>query len=162
MTNADLIAAIARQEENLILEHFDEAIAFDIGTALRARALDAKAPVVSDIRSAARRYFFTALPGSTPDNEDWARRKANTVLRCHKSSMRVGLEHAQAGRAQWPDAGLHHGDFVTHGGAFPITVRQLGVVACIAVSGLPSLDDHELATATLADHLGLDGVALPR
>lgn len=162
MTNADLIAAIARQEEALVLDRFDEATVFDIGTALRARAQDAKAPVVIDIRSAARRYFFTALPGSTPENEDWARRKANTVLRCHKSSMRVGLEHAQEGRSQWPDAGLHVSEFVTHGGGFPITVRQVGVVACIAISGLPSIDDHELSTATLADHLGLDGIALPR
>lgn len=160
MTDAELIAAIARQESLLILDRFDEDTAFAIGSALRTRALAQQAPVVIDIRSAARRYFFAALPGSTPENEDWARRKGNTVLRCHMSSMRVGLQQKSEGRTQWPEGGLHPGEFVTHGGGFPVNVRRAGVVAAISISGLPSLQDHELSTAILADHLDISGIAL--
>ena len=157
----DLISALREQEHRLVLDHFDEENAFVIGCGIRERALARNAPITIEIRSMARRYFFCALPGSTPENEDWGRRKANTVLRTYKSSMRAGLEYAAKGRAQWPDAGLPHSDFVLHGGGFPVSVGGVGVVAAIAISGLPSIEDHRLATATLAAHLGVDDIALP-
>jgi uncharacterized protein (UPF0303 family) len=56
---------------------------------------------------------------------------------------------------------LPYSDFVIHGGGFPVTVKGVGVVAAIGVSGLPSVEDHELSTAVLADHLGLTDIALP-
>ena len=146
----DLIAAIREQERWLVLRHFDEEAAFAIGCDIRKLALAREAPVTIEIRSMARRYFFTALPGATPENEDWGRRKGNTVLRTYKSSMRAGLEYAAQGRVQWPDGGLPYSDFVVHGGGFPITVKGVGVVAAIGISGLPSIEDHRLATATLA------------
>lgn len=156
-----LIAAIMEQERRLVLDRFDEETAFAIGCGIRERALEARAPVSIEIRSAARRYFFTTLSGATPENEDWGRRKGNTVLRTYKSSMRAGLEYELEGRAQWPDVGLPYADFVLHGGGFPVTVRGVGVIAAIGISGLPSLQDHELATATLAALLRIDGISLP-
>lgn len=157
-----LIDAIKEQERRLVLDRFDEDTAFALGCAIRERAAAAKAPVSIEIRSMARRYFFTTLPGATPENEDWGRRKGNTVLRTYKSSMRAGLEYAREGRAQWPDVGLPYSDFVLHGGGFPVAVSGAGVIAAIGISGLPSIEDHELSTASLAAHLGIDGMALPR
>ena len=55
-----------------------------------------------DIRSAARRLYFSALPDSNPDNEDWARRKGNVVLRCNASSPRVGLPGHAVGASGAP------------------------------------------------------------
>lgn len=155
-----LIDTIVEQERSLVLDHFDEDIAFAIGCAIRERAQKVKAPVTIEIRSMVRRYFFAALPGSTPENEDWGRRKANTVLRTFKSSMRAGLEYELAGRAQWPDVGLPYSDFVLHGGGFPITVKSAGVSAAIGISGLPSIEDHELSTAALAEYVGAKIVQL--
>ena len=77
MTPNELIHALKRQEQALVLPGFDETAAFEIGSALRAAALARNAPVAIDVRSASRRPYFAALPGSTPDNEDWARRKGN-------------------------------------------------------------------------------------
>lgn len=156
-----LIDAIADQERRLVLDRFDEDTAFALGCALRDRAKAIAAPVSIEICSAARRYFFATLPGATPENEDWGRRKINTTLRTFKSSMRAGLEYGLKGRAQWPDVGLRYEDFVLHGGGFPVSVKGVGVIAAIGVSGLPSRDDHELSTATLAAHLGLYDIALP-
>ena len=158
----DLIDAIAEQERRLVLDRFDEEIAFTIGCAIRERALAMNGPVSIEIRSAARRYFFTTLSGATPENEDWGRRKINTVLRTYKSSMRAGLFYELEGRAQWPDVGLPYSDFVLHGGGFPVTVKGVGVVAAIGISGLPSIEDHEMATATLAEHIGVTLTPLPR
>lgn len=162
MMSQALIAAIVEQERRLVLDRFDEETAFAIGCDIRKRALAVNAAVSIEIRSMARRYFFTTLPGATPENEDWGRRKGNTVLRTFKSSMRAGLEYDLEGRAQWPDVGLPYSDFVIHGGGFPVTVKGVGVVAAIGVSGLPSIADHELSTAALAAHLGIDAIALPK
>ncbi len=157
----DLIAATAEQERQLVLDRFDEDTAFSIGCSIRERAFSVNAPVAIEIRSMARRYFFTTLPGATPENEDWARRKGNTVLRTYKSSMRAGLEYQREGRPQWPDVGLPYSDFVLHGGGFPVTVKGVGVIAAIGVSGLPSIEDHELSTTSLAAFLGIPPVPLP-
>ena len=153
--NPTAIEALIRQEQALALDRFDEDVAFQIGSALRERCAAMAAPVVIDIRSASRRYFFAALPGSTPDNDEWARRKANVVLRCHASSMLVGLRLRAAGRSQWPDAAMTIEDYADHGGSFPVRVRAAGVVAAITVSGLPSREDHDLVVSTLAAHLGV-------
>lgn len=156
-----LIAAITEQENRLVLDKFDEEAAFEIGCALRARAMELKAPVSIEIRSANRRYFFTALEGSTPENQDWARRKINTVLRNHKSSMRVGLEHAELGVVQWPTMAMPFEEYVTAGGAYPVKVKGVGVVAAIGISGLPSIEDHKISTSVLSARLGIEDVVLP-
>jgi uncharacterized protein (UPF0303 family) len=160
MTQA-LVDAIRRQEQMLVLPAFDEIAAWEVGEALRAAGLARRAPIIVDIRTAARRLYFAALPGSAPDNEEWARRKSNLVLRCHASSLRFAVELELKGRAAWPDFGLHPRDYVAAGGGFPVTVPGVGVIGCIAVSGLPSREDHELITAVLAKRLGLEGMALP-
>ena len=77
MTDDERIEALKQQEAALIFPRFDEATAYDVGSALRAEALARQAAIVIDIRSGTRRLYFTALPGSAPDNEDWARRKGN-------------------------------------------------------------------------------------
>jgi len=155
VTDAASIQALQQQEDVLIFPGFDEATAHDVGTALRATASANKSPVVIEIRTASRRLFFTALPGSSPDNEDWARRKGNVSLRCHASSMRVGLMLQSKGRSPWPDAALDTKDYAVHGGAVPVRVEGTGVVAVIAVSGLPSREDHDLIVRVMADYLGV-------
>lgn len=152
-----LQSILEAQELALVFDGFDEVRAFEVGTALRDAALLRRAPVVIDIRTSSRRLFLAALPGATPDNEDWARRKGNVSLRCHASSWRVGVGLQSEGRSVWPDAALNNADFAAHGGGFPLRVRGVGVVGCIGVSGLPSRDDHDLIVTTLAHVLGVSG-----
>jgi uncharacterized protein (UPF0303 family) len=158
VNNAAAIEVLRAQERALVLPHFDEETAYSLGIALRKKCAAAGAAVVVDIRSASRRLFFAALPGSGPDNEDWARRKGNVVLRRHESSMLAGEILKSEGRSQWPDAALEVKHFALHGGGFPVRVRGVGVVASIAISGLPSHQDHDMIVTTLAEHLGVTDV----
>lgn len=159
-SDTDLTKALARQEQLLTFPHFDEDTAFAVGNALRAAAAARNAPVVIDIRTPNRRLFFAALPGTTPDNDEWARRKANVALRYHQSSLQTAMAWRAEGKVAGPDIGLDSMEFAAHGGAFPVRVAGAGVTACITVSGLPSREDHELIVAILARHLGVDGVSL--
>jgi uncharacterized protein (UPF0303 family) len=154
------IAKIADQEATLVFETFDEATAFAIGSAIRERGLRDKHPIVVDIRTWDRPLFYAALPGSTADNANWARRKRNVVQNFHKSTYRMVLEQQRPDRTFKPGAGLSSADYVLAGGGFPVTVKGAGVIGVIAVSGLPEREDHGVIVEVLAAHLGLDAKAL--
>jgi uncharacterized protein (UPF0303 family) len=154
------IAKIAEQEATLVFEKFDEAAAYAIGSAIRERGLKEKHPIVVDIRTWDRPLFYAALPGSTADNANWARRKRNVVQNFHKSTYRMVLEQQRPDRTFKPGAGLDSADYVLAGGGFPLTVKGAGVIGVIAVSGLPEREDHGVIVDVLAGYLGLDAKVL--
>lgn len=154
------IARIVEQEAVLVFSAFDEATAFSIGSEIRERGLQEKLPIVVDIQTWDRPLFYAALPGSTADNANWARRKRNTVRNFLKSTYRLVLEQQRPDRTFKPGAGLDSADYVLAGGGFPITVKGAGVIGVIAVSGLPEREDHGVVVGALARHLGLDAEAL--
>jgi uncharacterized protein (UPF0303 family) len=117
-------------------------------------------PIVIDIRTFDRPLFYAALPGSTADNANWARRKRNVVQMFLKSTYRMVLEQQRPDRTFKPGAGIDSADYVLAGGGFPVTVKGAGVIGVIAVSGLPEREDHGIVVETLCAHLGLDARAL--
>jgi uncharacterized protein (UPF0303 family) len=160
MRTADDIARIIEQESALIFESFDEATAFAIGSRIRERALEEKLPIVVDIQLWDRPLFYCALPGSTVNNTEWARRKRNVVRTFHRSTYRMVLEQGREDRTFKPGHGLDIRDYVLAGGGFPISVKSAGVIGAICVSGLPEREDHGLVVATLCEHLGIDSEKL--
>ncbi len=154
------IAQIARQEEALRFKQFSEADAWALGLRMRAAAEARNIPFVIDIRIGNRPLFYTALPGSTPENPDWVRRKVNTVMRFHKSSYRVGREYELQNKRFDASRGLDPMDYAPAGGGFPIHLIGTGVVGSITVSGVPQRQDHAFVVEMLCDHLGADFKAL--
>jgi uncharacterized protein (UPF0303 family) len=154
MSTADDIAAIARQESELVFDQFDEATAFALGAAIRDRAIAENLPIVVDIQTWDRPLFYAAMPGSAGANANWARRKRNTVRLYLKSTYRLVLEKARPDRTFPPGDGLDPADYVLAGGGFPIRVRSAGVIGVIAVSGLPERQDHAVVVDALCDLLG--------
>ncbi|MDZ7904976.1 MAG: heme-binding protein [Cypionkella sp.] len=49
--------------------------------------------------------------------------------------------------------GLIEADYADAGGAVPVQVAGVGVVAVVTVSGLPQLDDHALVISAMRDYL---------
>jgi uncharacterized protein (UPF0303 family) len=157
------IDRVAAQEARLQFPVFDAEAAWRLGNRLRAAAAGRGAAVTLDIWMGAQQLFFSAMPGTTPDNAEWARRKRNVVLRFHRSSYAIGLELARRQTSLRERYGLTERDHAAHGGCFPLTLRGCGCVGTIAVSGLPQREDHELIVAVLALEIGVPGheVALP-
>ena len=153
--NRDL-ERIELQESELILSKFDFEIAWQIGTRLHDIGIARRFPIVVDVRYFGQPLFYSALPGSVPDNAEWIRRKGNIVARFHRSSYRVGLTLQQAGTTLLDRFALSSSDYSSHGGAFPVHVKDAGVIGSIGVSGLPQRDDHELVVEALCLTLNRD------
>lgn len=153
---------LARQEELLQFERFDAHTAWDLGSALVAAIGRRGAHAAVEIRLAGQLLFFYAMPGATPDNADWLRRKRNVVERFHTSSYAFKLSAEKAGHLIGERYGISHADYTASGGGFPLRVRGTGCVGFIGVSGLPQREDHGVIVEVLAACLGvpLAGLAL--
>jgi uncharacterized protein (UPF0303 family) len=149
----DDIQRLKAQEELLQFTSFTEADAWALGAMMRSLAVERSLPIVIDIRSAGRKLFYAAMPGTTPDNEHWVRRKINTVMRFHQSSYLVGREFEAKGAVLNEARGISPTDHAPHGGCFPIRVRGVGVIGAITVSGLPQREDHDFVVECVCAHL---------
>jgi uncharacterized protein (UPF0303 family) len=152
MSLSDDLALIALQERQLQFVSFDEETAWRLGSRLRLLAIERDLALVIDIRRPAQPLFYSALPGTTPDNAEWVRRKSNVVFRFHRSSYAVGSEMEQK-QSSLEARGLPTADYASHGGSFPIRVQNSGFIAAVTVSGLPQRADHELVVEAFCAEL---------
>lgn len=145
----ELIARLEAEERELILARFDHDDAWRLGLLLVGLARARDAAVTIDIRRGRQQLFHYALPGTSPDNDAWIRRKSRIVTRFGASSYLVGLRHRLAGRTSADETGLNPRRYAAYGGSFPLTVAGVGVVGAVTVSGLPQADDHRLVVEAL-------------
>jgi len=163
MSLTEDIELIKRQESELCLPRFDNNVAWTFGNLLRDLAISRGHGIVIDIRRFGQpdqQLFFTALPGTTPDNTRWVQRKINVVARIHRSSYHVGRLLEQAGKSFTERYNLPESDYAAHGGSFPLNVMGAGIIGAVTVSGLAQRDDHNLVVEALCLHLGSDYATL--
>ncbi|MBS1209808.1 MAG: hypothetical protein H6R19_2206 [Proteobacteria bacterium] len=154
MTIEEDLARLALQEERLQFASFDAETAWELGNRLRGKAVARGYRIAIEVRQMGFPLFYSALPGTSPDNADWLRRKRNVVERFHKSSLAVGLSMDKRGMTLVERYGIPLTDYVGAGGGFPIRVKGTGVVGFVGVSGLAARDDHGFIVEVLADMLG--------
>ncbi len=155
----DDLAAIARQEAELIFPAFDPETAWRLGLCLREFAVTRNYSIVIDIRRFGQPYqplFYTAMSGTTPDNARWVQRKTNVVARFYRSSYAVGLALQQTGLSFTERYSLPDADYAAHGGCFPLKVAGTGIIGCVTVSGLTQREDHNLVVEAICHELQRD------
>lgn len=155
MTIEQDIERVALQEERLRFRSFDANTAWTLGSRIRAVAVSRDLSVAIDIQVNGHRLFFAAMPGTTPDNVDWIRRKRNVVQHFHRSSYAIGLQMRKQQTTLTEQMGMDARDYAPHGGCFPIKLQGTGCIGTITVSGLPQRADHELIIEVLAEFLEL-------
>jgi uncharacterized protein (UPF0303 family) len=168
MTIDQDLETMALQEKRLQFKYFDSELAWTLGSRLKAAAEKRNVAVAIDIQLNGHPLFFFAMPGTTPNNIDWIRRKRNVVVRFHRSSYAIGLTYERDQTTLQAKTGADLQDFATQGGGFPIFLEGTGCVGSITVSGLPQRADHMLIVSVLQDYfhippeeLALDDVPHP-
>lgn len=157
MRNIDeLLIELNKQEEDLQFDSFSNEDAINIGLALLDAAKQESLPIVIDITRSGQVLFHASMPGTVPDNDQWVLRKNQVVNRFHSSSYLIGRKLEKSASTMEDKYLLSSSDFAAHGGAFPIRIRNTGVVGTITVSGLPQEDDHALVVKILRDWLNQD------
>ena len=139
-----LIADLERQEQRLQFTRFDNDDAWRLGCLIVAWAKERQLPITVDIRRHGHQLFHAALPGTTPDNDAWIERKVRVVDRFSAASYLVGRRLSAKGRTLDQSQGVDPAHYATHGGSFPVRIRDVGVVGTITVSGLAQDVDHAL------------------
>ena len=154
MSSSPSMEDLLAEEADLVLERFDYASAWDLGARIRAMGAERRLPIAVEVFHGTAPVFFALLPGATPDNSEWIRRKRAVALRFHHSSLYMRLLCESKGVRLSERYGLPETEFVASGGAVPIFVRYVGLVGVATVSGLPDTEDHQLVVTAIQDLRG--------
>ncbi|MFD5537229.1 heme-degrading domain-containing protein [Streptomyces sp. NPDC127079] len=149
------VEELEAQQRRLVFPQFTNDDAWALGSLLVEMARERQAPVAVDIHRAGQQLFHAALPGSTPDNDAWITRKRRVAERYGAPSYLVGARFRAKGTTFEESSRLDPDAYAAHGGSFPITVENVGVIGSITVSGLPQLQDHRFVVEALETYLKL-------
>jgi len=153
MDYSSLLSELAQQENVLQFDSFSNDDAFQIGMYLYEKAKKDGKAITIDITRNGQQLFHAALPGTSPDNDQWIIRKNRVVNRFCMSSFRVGIKLADSQKTLEEKYNLSTFDYAPHGGAFPIAIRNTGVIGTITVSGLAQAEDHAMAVDAISAFL---------
>lgn len=147
------IAQREKEELELQFDSFSNEMALEIGILLVEQARTAGKSVAVNVERDGHQLFHHAMTGTAPDNDEWIKRKIRVVHRFGKSSFHVGQLLSQTGTTIKDRSFVDPMEYSAHGGSFPITLRNTGIVGTITVSGLPQEEDHRLVTRVIREYL---------
>lgn len=147
------IKEIETQEEKLQLERCDNQMLLDIGLMMLKKAKEEQLRITIDITRCGQQIFHAALPGTSIDNDEWLKRKVNSVYRFGKSSMALQVELEECGKSLEEAYHIKQEWYAAAGGAFPIKIKNDGLIGTVAVSGMSSEEDHNLVVECLEKYL---------
>ena len=151
----ELLATLRIQEESLQFSEFSNETAYKLGTRLVEVANKAKKSLTVDICRNGQQLFHCALAGTSADNDEWVKRKNRVVNRFGHSSYYMGISCKSRGVSLEEKYYVDSAEYAAHGGAFPIIIKNVGVVGTITVSGLPQEEDHNLVVSVIKEFLGV-------
>ncbi len=146
-----LLESLLQEEAEIQFTEFTNDTAWRIGSRLVEVARQESLGVAIDIRRHEHQLFHAALPGTSPDNDAWIKRKNRVVNRFGHSSFYIGNLYKSQGTTISEKSLLDPTRYAPHGGAFPIIIKGVGVVGTITVSGLPQAEDHKLVVRILRE-----------
>lgn len=157
MENLDLVLQrIGQQEKLLQFETFTNETALEIGLQLIEKAKKENLAVTIDICKNGQQLFHYAFSGTSPDNDQWVLRKTNVVNRFFCSSFYIHNLLKKQHQTFEEKYLLSSEEYTPHGGAFPLIIKNVGVVGSITVSGLTQHEDHQMVVKVLSDYLNVN------
>lgn len=149
----DTLRQLLLLEQELQFTNFNETTAWQIGCHLVEKAQKEGLAITINITRGTHQLFHASLRGTSPDNDEWIKRKVRLVYRFGHSSFYVGQLLKSKGKRLEEAYLIPESDYAPHGGCFPVIIRDTGVIGTITVSGLSQEDDHELVVEAIRDYL---------
>jgi uncharacterized protein (UPF0303 family) len=149
----NMLEQLLQEEDELQFTSFNESTAWQIGSQLVDRALKENLPITIDITRGSHQLFHASLHGTSPDNDEWIKRKVRLVYRFGHSSFYMGQLLKSKGKRMEEAYLVSENVYAPHGGCFPVIVKDTGLIGTITVSGLPQEEDHKLVVQAIRDYL---------
>ena len=149
----DILKQLLNEEQELQFTKFNEEDAWKLGSQLVEQARSRDLPVTVDITRGTHQLFHSALHGTSPDNDEWVKRKVRTVYRFGHSSFFIGQLLKSKSKSIEQSYLVSESEYAPHGGCFPIILKDTGIVGTITVSGLPQEEDHKLVVEAIRNYL---------
>jgi uncharacterized protein (UPF0303 family) len=149
-----LLESVRAEAPLLDFASLDRTSARRIGEALSALSEREGLPVTIAVHLGEQRVFHAGFEGTTAENDGWADRKRNVVLRSEVSSFEVALTTRLAG---WSPDWLDPREFAVASGAVPLRVSGL-IVGTVALSGLVDSEeaDHDAVMRGIREYRALE------
>jgi uncharacterized protein (UPF0303 family) len=146
---AELLETLAQQEKELQFAAFDSDAALALGLKVVELARQQGKAITVNITVNSKVLFHHAMQGASADQADWIRRKNNVVARFGRCSFYIGIDHKHRGVAFDEIKYLDPADYAANGGAFPITIKDTGIIGTVTVSGMRQAEDHAMVVEAL-------------
>ena len=146
---AELLETLTRQEQELQFTAFGSDTALALGLKVVELAKQGGKIITVNVTVNGKVLFHHAMQGASSDQADWIRRKNNVVTRFGRCSFYVGTDHKHRGAVFEEVKYLDPKDYAANGGAFPITIKGVGMIGTATVSGLRQAEDHALLVEAL-------------
>lgn len=101
-----LIDQMNEEQKELVLKSFTNEEACALGIQMYQKALKENKPIVISITKNRKQIFYAAMEGTSKNNEEWVRRKENTVYDFEKSSYEMKLSMDLKHDDMWNRYGL--------------------------------------------------------
>jgi len=148
-----MLTDIKKQEEMLQFTEFTSETALQIGIKLIEKAKKENLFLAIDITKSGHQLFHYAFEGTTPDNDAWIIRKNRVVNRFWTSSLYIGTKLKLIDKTIDQKYFISDMEYSAHGGAFPIIIKNVGVVGTITSSGAEQIIEHNLIVEVLTEFL---------
>lgn len=149
----EMMQEIDEQEARLRFDSFTNEDALTIGLMLIEKAKEENKRIAIDIVRSGQQIFRYAFEGTSPDNDFWIAGKTRLVNRMFTSSLKYELMVKNTGKPLSEIIHTAGNRFLAGGGSFPVTVKNVGVVGTITVSGLTGYEDHMMVIDVLTEYL---------
>ena len=93
--------------------------------------------------------FHISFVGTSKENDWWMNRKANVVKLKGHSSLYERVLSEEKDEDWFRVNNVEEENFAIHGGGFPIKLENGQLAGTLLISGLPQIDDHNLAVEIL-------------
>lgn len=148
---------IINQEERLTFESFTNEDALSLGLFMIDKAKSENKAITINISRNGQQLFHYAISGTAPENDIWIARKNEVTKRSNRSSLAMWYMQQEGWMKKdfnmsyiemW---GLDPQQAMNLGGAFPLTIKNVGVVGTITVSGLAHHLDHQFVVDAISE-----------